>query len=467
MSTPVPSRPLSLVPFLAADAVLLGTAVLIAWRTPEELAGGPLLGVILCTGLGAVLGVLPFILNDAREREASLAERQHEWAELVTNSTASASRWGAQWAAAATGLEDATKLASRSIAVAEQLPGAFQEKVDALTARLDKAEAGAQATVLANEERANRLAAEQVAAWAAGTERLNAIVARVEQALAGREQADAGVAENLRTQHAEFAALLAELPAAAARVDAQRAGLEERVAAAPVQIETAVGRVTSEAEGRLAQACAQIATQVDGAGAAVEARLTAASAEAGERLAQTADAAVARLERASADAEKRLGATTDALAAALKQRMGEVETALGAWVERLKSAEFSAAAGAPQAVTVAGKADEAEPVAAEQVIATPVAEADSVEAPIVAPVEFTGIVDTPETEAALVIPAPEAAVAEPAAAPAEETVAAKRPAISEPAPVSEPVVTKPIMDPFYIPKNGYSALADAMDLGDA
>jgi len=60
MSLSVSTRPLSLVPFLAADAVLLVTALLIAWRTPDALAGGALLGVVVCVVLGAVLAVLPF-----------------------------------------------------------------------------------------------------------------------------------------------------------------------------------------------------------------------------------------------------------------------------------------------------------------------------------------------------------------------------------------------------------------------
>jgi hypothetical protein len=44
----------------------------------------------------------------------------------------------------------------------------------------------------------------------------------------------------------------------------------------------------------------------------------------------------------------------------------------------------------------------------------------------------------------------------PVAAPGAPTAAAKTPIRSE-----------SIMDPFIIPKNGYAALADAMDLGDA
>jgi hypothetical protein len=158
MSSSVSTRPLPYVPFAAADAGLLLTAALIAWRTPGELAGGALLGVVFCVGLGAVLTVLPFVLNDARARDSALAERQRELAELVTTSTANASRWGTQWAAAATGLADAAGLATSSLAAAERLPAVFQEKADALAQRLAEVEQSAltRAATAALHERAAR-----------------------------------------------------------------------------------------------------------------------------------------------------------------------------------------------------------------------------------------------------------------------------------------------------------------------
>jgi len=170
MSSSSSFRPVPLIPFLAADAALLLTAVFIAWRTPGAFTGGALLAVVVCVALGAVVAVLPWVLNDAREREEALAERQRELVALVNTSTASAARWGTQWALAATGLEDAAQLASRSIAAAERLPVVFQEKAEALGKLLSAADAEARArderatqrTITALEELDGRVAEREV-----------------------------------------------------------------------------------------------------------------------------------------------------------------------------------------------------------------------------------------------------------------------------------------------------------------
>jgi len=254
MSSSVTPRPLSYVPFIAADAVLWLTAALIAWRTPDELTGGPLLGVVLCMGLGAVLVVLPFVLNDAREREAALAVRQRELAELVTTSTANASRWGTQWAAAATGLEDAAGLASRSLAAAERLPLVFQEKADALAQTIAQTEADAQARA----EQALR----QESALAARVDQIGAATETFQQTLTDFARVEAGLLE----QRAAIAATLAEFPAAAARAQAVRTELETRLAAAPLEMEAQVARLVTAAESRLGattEALAERLAQVD------------------------------------------------------------------------------------------------------------------------------------------------------------------------------------------------------------
>jgi hypothetical protein len=239
MSLSVSKRPLSLVPFLAADAVLLATALLIAWRTSDELSGGALLGVVVCVVLGAVLAVLPFVLNDAHAREAALAERQRELSELVTTSTANASRWGTQWAAAAMGLEDAATLASRSIASAEQLPAVFQEKADAFAQKLEQVEREAHARA--------ELAAKQEAALTERAEQIGATAATLQQTLAEFARVEAG----LREQRTVIATTLEEVPAAAAQARVARAELDERLAAAPAEIEAQVSRCAGEAEARL------------------------------------------------------------------------------------------------------------------------------------------------------------------------------------------------------------------------
>lgn len=307
MSSSVSPRPLSLVPFLAADAALLLTAVLIAWRTPEEIAGGALLAITVCVGLGAVLAVLPFVLNDAREREAALAERQRELVELVTTSTASATRWGTQWASAATGLEDAAGLASRSLAVAEQLPVIFQERADALAEQLAQAgrEAQARAEKIAQQDATLAAQIAQVerealvrfeksaqveTALAAGAEQMGSTVAEFQKTLAEFGRVESG----LREQRAAIAAALAEFPAAAEQAKAARVELDQRLAEIPAQADALVGQVT----------------------------------------------------RAAGEAEARLGATTEALG----KRLAEVETMIGELVAKLERVAALPEPAAPVAV---------------------------------------------------------------------------------------------------------------------
>lgn len=270
MQSSVSTRHLSPVPFFAADAVLLLTALLVAWRTPDALTGGPLLAVVLCVALGAVLAVAPFLINDARAREAELARRQAELAELVNTTTATASRWGAQWAAAATGLEDAAGLASRSIAAAERLPEIFNEQAEALAAGLTQAGREAQARSAALET-----SGAEVAEWSA---RAAATAADMRATLAG--YSDAGA--KLRAEREALASVLVETTAAAAKAETVRETIDARMASVPAAIETAVQSRAAEAGVRL-----------DAAAAAVEARLVAletslaALAERWQRLAET------------------------------------------------------------------------------------------------------------------------------------------------------------------------------------
>lgn len=289
MNSSFAPRPLSLFPFLAADAGLLLTAALIAWRTPDALAGGALLGVVVCVALGAVLLVLPFIINDAREREAALAERQREMVALMETTTANAARWGTQWAAAATGLEDAAGLAARSIATAERLPVVFQEKIDGLAQKLAQAEGDARKRV----ESAGQLEA----VLAERAKEIGTASAVLQGALADFGRVEAGLGE----QRAALGAVLAEFVAATGRAQAARAGFEEKLAGVPEQIEAQVAR---------------------------------AGAEAGIRLSDTEE----RLERRFAEMESAGGALLDQLKCAAGREAGAV-TAAEAILERLAAVE--------------------------------------------------------------------------------------------------------------------------------
>lgn len=239
---------------MAADAALLLTAAMIAWRTPDALTGGALLAVTVCVVAGAVLAVLPFVLNDAREREAALAERQRELVELVNTASANTSRWGTQWASAATGLEDAAQLASRSIAAAERLPEVFQTKADALAARLAAVESEALARI------------EKTASVEAGRAgQAQAVLAELQRTLGEFGRVEAG----LKEQRAAIAMVLAEAPAAARQVHAAREELDARVAEVPALVEARtaqIERIAGEAEARLgatAEALAKRLTETE------------------------------------------------------------------------------------------------------------------------------------------------------------------------------------------------------------
>lgn len=245
MSSSFSFRPVPLIPFLAADGALLLTALLIAWRTPGEITGGALLAVVVCVGLGAVLAVLPWVLNDAREREAALAERQRELVDLVNTSTASAARWGTQWASAATGLEDAAQLASRSIAAAERLPVVFQEKAETWAERL----AAVEREALARVERT----AQQEAVMGAQAEQMNATVAEFQRTLAEFGRVEAG----LKEQRAAIAAVLADAPAAVQQVRTAREELDGRVAEIPALV-AALSKRLAETEALIGDVVAKL-----------------------------------------------------------------------------------------------------------------------------------------------------------------------------------------------------------------
>lgn len=361
MSHPVLSRPLFFLSFFVADVVLLFTAFVIAWRTPDDLSGGALAGVVVCTCLGAVLTVLPFILHDAREREALLLKRQEELAELVNSSLATTSRWGAQWAAAATGLEDAAGLASRNIATAERLPVVFQEKIDSFAAVLSAAEQAAQARDenaarahddrIARHEHALTISTTETAAVAADLTRRLGEFTRLEQ--------------TLRERQAALDATLAAFPAAEARLQAARDSLDERVIAVPVAI-------------------------------------------------------TERNERISAEAEARLNTVADLLA----QRFSAMESAIDSLLGKVEGVRLLAVTSLPPATPIATGP-----------------QASSEDAPVERPARVDPVLAVTVTPSAVT------------------------PSVPMPPVPEAPVCKETIMDPFFIPENGYSALADAMDAG--
>jgi chromosome segregation ATPase len=484
MSTFFSQRPLSVLPFIAADAGLLLTAGLIAWGTNGELTGGPLLAVVVCVGLGAVLAVLPFVLNDAYQRDAALAERQRELAELVNSSNAHASRWGTQWAAAATGLQDAADLAGRSLAAAERLPAAFEETAAALTRKLTEIEQQAHTRAERAADLESARAAElhqQLAGQAAAQAVQTAQAAQASEhasALATRENAFAAQLATLTGQLSALTTHQAQTATHESALTAREVALADQLGTLADQLTRVNAEVASVSAAAATvktglQEFARLDASVRAQGPAIAAALAefpvaaeqarAARQELAAELAAAPAQLAAVVERRVSEAEVRLGATTTALT----DRLAEVESALARLVNQLHLlAEKAAAAPVTVAAIAVPAPTPLTPEPIEESLAAPITD---LEAPIAPVLMATGSVAAAievaadrvvETAAVIVDAVVDAAGATRATTP----TAAVNPAASA---AKTPVRSDQIMDPFIIPTNGYAALADAMDLGEA
>ncbi len=126
--------PLNPWPFLIGDAVLLVTAALISSQAHAPLMGFPLIAVASCVGLGAVLALIPFVLNHTRRQDQALAERQREIAALAQLTSASAE----QISIAASSLHSIAEATTRAIKLAEHLPQKMQDKINDFKTQLNE-----------------------------------------------------------------------------------------------------------------------------------------------------------------------------------------------------------------------------------------------------------------------------------------------------------------------------------------
>jgi septal ring factor EnvC (AmiA/AmiB activator) len=341
MHSPAHSPSLSLIPFFIADAVLLAVATGIACLAPAPLGGAALLGMAGCVGLGAVIALVPFVLNDGRAREAALAERQKQLAAL-SQATTTASEKLTQAVAM---LRDAAESSARTQALAERVPPALLTRFDGLTQALAQA---------AQTERAREARWEQYdTAQAQAAKQADVMAAMLSDHRVELNR----LADVVRGQRAEWTAAFAEVPAVVARFDAARGALERRLAGLDTELDVHFTALAAKIDGQLATAAQALAPQL----AAFE---------------------------------------------AMADKIGHTLAQRAVLVEESQISETAAA-----------------------------------------------------VEPMVPLSAPEP-VAEQAATVAIGAVTM----MSEPsAPVEPPAPVKPVMDPFFIPANGYAALAEAMD----
>jgi hypothetical protein len=119
-------------PFLAGDAALLGLALLIGCYAHNPFAGKPLILIVACVALGAVLATWPFIADYERKQNEALDERQRGLEALAHTITSSAE----QISIAAQSLPGIAETAAKGLELAEQLPARLQEKMGEIKQRL-------------------------------------------------------------------------------------------------------------------------------------------------------------------------------------------------------------------------------------------------------------------------------------------------------------------------------------------
>src|SRR5450432_44051 len=117
--------PLSSWPFLIADALLVGAAFALGLQAPSPYSSAVTISIAVLISAGAVVTVLPFVLNHARNQDLLLSERQREIAALAQ----SIGMCTAQLSIAAESLHGIAENAARSLKQAEQLPAKLQEKI--------------------------------------------------------------------------------------------------------------------------------------------------------------------------------------------------------------------------------------------------------------------------------------------------------------------------------------------------
>ena len=116
--------------FFVAWAMLVSTAWLIHDGSSHPWSGGPLLAIVVCVALAAVLIAVPFIADYAHNQDEALDNRQRSLQTLAATVASSSE----QIAIATAGLQKLTSIAQDNAAQSERLAQLVQERIAELRA---------------------------------------------------------------------------------------------------------------------------------------------------------------------------------------------------------------------------------------------------------------------------------------------------------------------------------------------
>jgi hypothetical protein len=202
-------------PFLLADAVLLILAGAVAHFSRNPYAGAPLIAIVTCVALAALLCTIPFLADYARKQDEALDERHRALDALARTVNTSAE----QISIAANGLNEIAEQTQKALRHAEHLPQKLHEKVAEFSAQLANA----------NDEEKEELEKELNELRAADSERLESIADKITKSVAEWSKLEAATQKH-------FAAAAASLDEKLAALDAKSAALDTKLAALDAKI---------------------------------------------------------------------------------------------------------------------------------------------------------------------------------------------------------------------------------------
>ena len=224
------------VPFIVADAILVGFAAFVGWQAESPLGVAPLAAISALVITGAIAGLYPFVVNHARRQEETLRERAEQIEALARTLGATAE----QVSIAVSNLPAIAESSARQLKLAEQLPAALQSQIAALQHQL---------TAAGNEENA-ALRHELDTLRSAQTDKLTAALEGVTRA-----GSDLARLEALAAKHANaLDTAISHLPRLGDAFTQQTADTMRRETATAV---AALQAASSEAAAALASATAE------------------------------------------------------------------------------------------------------------------------------------------------------------------------------------------------------------------
>jgi hypothetical protein len=187
MPLPDQTPKLPKLPFLVADAALLGGAWFIAAQAPHPLPLEHTLAIVGCVLGGGLIGVIPFLTDYARRQDEALDDRQRGLEALARTVAASAE----QISIAAQGLQEITTLAQKNLQDFERMPDKMQEKMTELRAKAQDKFAELRETSATRAGEKQKAEKELSALLTAKAERLEAVAEQIAKGAADWAKADA------------------------------------------------------------------------------------------------------------------------------------------------------------------------------------------------------------------------------------------------------------------------------------